>query len=81
MSERSPQGPVTLRLQGVFSRSGIRTAMISGRHVAVGDTVGGAQVTAIDSNKVTLMRDGHAIEITTRALAVKSPTQSDEVLR
>jgi hypothetical protein len=55
--------------------------MISGRHVAVGDTVGGAQVTAIDSNRVTLMRDGQAIEITTRALAVKSPTQSDEVLR
>jgi len=78
---RPGQGPAALRLQGVFSHSGVRTAMISGRRVAVGDVVGGAQVVAIGNNKVTLVRDGRTIELAAYAGQVKSPTQSEEVLR
>ena len=63
-----------LRLQGIFSLAGERSAMISGRRVTVGDEVGGARVVEIDKNKVTLHIDGELRELAYLVPAVKSPT-------
>lgn len=72
---------LALRFQGVFSRGDDRTAMISGRHVGIGDEIAGARVIDIENNKVTLVRDGETIELASRVSAIKSSPKSHEVLR
>ena len=66
-----------LVLQGTFSVAGRRSAMIAGRRVSVGDEVDGAQVVAIDNNKVILQMAGETAEFYSSLPAVKSPTQSE----
>jgi len=62
-----------LKLQGTFSRSGRRSAVISGRRVVVGDEVSGAKVVEIRRNRVTLRIDGENVELASLAADVKSP--------
>jgi Tfp pilus assembly protein PilP len=62
-----------LRLQGIFSVGGRRSAMLSGQRVRVGDRVAGAQVIGIDKNKVILRVDGETVELASVLPEVKSP--------
>jgi len=72
----SQEKPVdALRLQGIYQAAGHRSAMISGRRVTVGDEIGGAEVIAIGSNKVSLLVEGEAIELAATIPAVKSPVE------
>lgn len=53
-SGRAKRSAVPLKLQGVFCTPPKSSAIINGQTVFVGDTVGGAKVTAITSEGVTL---------------------------
>ncbi|HXG48141.1 MAG TPA: hypothetical protein VNO52_10995 [Methylomirabilota bacterium] len=55
-----------IKLQGIFFRKSGATAMIDGQTVAVGDWIGGVQVTAIDKKTVTVEMGG-----TSRVLKLK----------
>ena len=50
--------------------------MISGRRVAVGDRVSGAEVIEIQNNRVLLRVDGETVELASLLPDVKSPTRS-----
>jgi MSHA biogenesis protein MshK len=49
------------RLQSVLLSPTRRVAVIDGRHVLVGESVGNAEVTAIEPGRVELERDGETI--------------------
>lgn len=65
-----------LKLQGIFSASGQRSAMINGQRVVVGDEVSGATVVRIENNRVTLSLDGESIELASMLPKVKSAAQA-----
>ena len=56
--------PPGMKLQGIFYRVSNPTALISGKTVAVGDKVEGAQVVKIGREEVTLQRAGETIVLT-----------------
>ena len=70
-TRKQPLG--ALRLQGTFSQAGVRSAMISGRRVSVGDEISGAEVVEIDRYKVTLQIGGETVELASVVPEVKSP--------
>ncbi|MGB5570938.1 MAG: hypothetical protein WBM81_16735 [Sedimenticolaceae bacterium] len=70
-STKQPLGALTL--QGTFSQAGVRSAMISGRRVSVGDEISGAEVIEIDKHKVTLQIGGETVELASVVPEVKSP--------
>lgn len=70
-----------MHLQGIFNRGGVRTAMISGQHVAVGDRVAGNEVVRISTDKVTLAVDGAMVELPVRSDTVKRSSEAVEVWR
>jgi Tfp pilus assembly protein PilP len=73
---QTEQQPVqALKLQGVFSVAGKRSAVISGQRVVVGDEVSGAEVLEIANNKVILQLDGETIELASMVPDVKSPAK------
>lgn len=73
---QTEQQPVqALKLQGIFSVAGQRSAVISGQRVVVGDEVSGAEVLEIANNKVILQLDGETIELASMVPDVKSPAK------
>jgi Tfp pilus assembly protein PilP len=81
VSERAGVQPLDesveqLKLQGTFSIAGERSAMISGKRVAVGDEVSGALVVEINRDKVVLRVAGETVELASLLPDVKSPTNS-----
>ena len=74
VKERNPSSDA-LRLQGLFSLAGERSAMISGRRVTVGDRVSGAEVVEINHDRVILRVAGEMVELASVLPDVKSPTQ------
>ena len=70
-----------LKLQGTFSVAGIRSAIISGRRVAVGDVVSGAEVVEIEKNRVVLKRDGETVELASATPSVKAPAENGRGLQ
>lgn len=67
-----------LMLQGTYSVAGRRSAVISGRRVAVGDRVQGAEVVRVDKDRVVLRRDGEALELTLPLPNVKTAIGGDK---
>lgn len=58
-------GPLpTFRLQGIFFRNTSPSAMVNGKSVFVGDFVSGAQIKAIDRERVTLEYEGQTKTLT-----------------
>ena len=58
-------GPLpTFRLQGIFYRTTSPSAMVNGKSVFVGDFVSGAQIKAIDRERVTLEYEGQTKTLT-----------------
>lgn len=62
-----------LRLHGTYSVGGERSAVISGRRVAVGDRVSGAEVVEIGRNSVRLRIGDETRELAAAPAAIKSP--------
>lgn len=58
-------------LHGIFHADDRRFAVVDGRRVEVGDRVAGAQVVAIEVDRVRLRRDGVLVEIELVASAFK----------
>lgn len=69
------------RLQGTFNVAGKRSAMISGRRVTVGDQISGAEVLAIERNRVVLRVDGETLELAEVVPGVKAPASRHGELR
>jgi len=78
-AEQQPDN--ALKLQGTFSVAGIRSAIISGRRVAVGDVVSGAEVVEIEKNRVVLKRDGETVELASATPSVKAPAENGRGLQ
>lgn len=76
---REPEA--ALKLQGTFSVDGSRSAIISGRRVAVGDVVSGAEVLEIRKNMVVLRLDGETVELASTMPSVKAPVDNQRGLR
>lgn len=71
-----PQPVGNLRLQGTFSVGGRKSAMLSGRRVAVGDQVAGATVLAIEHRKVLLRVNDEVVVLAATMPDVKSPART-----
>lgn len=61
-----------LSLRGIFHADDRRFAVIDGRRVEVGDRIAGAELIAIEVDRVRLRRDGALVEIELVASAFKS---------
>ena len=62
-----PQDNNALNLEGImYDPKGDSMAIINGGLVRVGETVGDAVVTSIESNKITILKDNQKVEIQLR---------------
>jgi MSHA biogenesis protein MshK len=68
----APEPGAGLRLQGIRSDGRGRLAVLNGQAVRVGQEVGGAVVTGIGRDSVTLSRDGRSSELKLAGRDVKT---------
>ena len=66
-----------LKLQGTYSLEGERSAIISGQRVTVGDRVSGAEVIAINKDRVMLRVAGETVGLASLIPEVKSPVNPE----
>lgn len=66
-----------LELRAIFHAEDRRFAVINGRRVQTADRVAGAEVLAIEVDRVRLLRDGEIVELELVAPAFKNARQTD----
>ena len=66
-----------LLLTSVLVASGRRVAILNGRNVVEGDSIGGAKVVAIRDRSVRLVRNGETIEVSLARTEVKRPVDAE----
>jgi hypothetical protein len=55
-----------------------RSAVLNGKNISVGDRVGSARVTAIQSNSITLLQSGKTITVSLLPLSIKKPVEAPQ---
>jgi hypothetical protein len=69
-------GAQALKLQGTFNVGGLRSALVNGQRVRVGDLVAGAEVVDIRADKVVLDLNGERRELMAGVFPVKHPVSA-----
>lgn len=72
----APDADAKLELRAIFFADDRRFAVLNGRRVEVGDRVAGAEVVAIDVDRVRLRREGETLELELVAPAFKNARRS-----
>lgn len=60
----SPQAAAALRVSAIFISGERRIAVVNGRSVRVGETIGGATVQRIERDRVSFLRGGRTFSVT-----------------
>ncbi len=60
----SPQAAAALRVSAIFISGERRIAVVNGRSVRVGETIGGATVRRIERDRVSFLRGGRTFSVT-----------------
>jgi len=71
-----PAAGVQWRLNGIRIRAGDRSAILNGRVVKPGDSVGGAKVVEINPAEVVLMQDSQKIVVKLVLSGIKKPARN-----
>lgn len=72
----APDADAKLELRAIFFADDRRFAVVNGRRVATGDRIAGAEVVAIEVDRVRLRRGGETLELELVAPAFKNARRS-----
>ena len=76
--EPAEPGPADYHLGSTLIAGDRRVAVINGRIVGPGETVDGAEVIAVERNRVRLRRDGEEFTIASERPSIRSRSAEDE---